>query len=310
MQMISPLSGSDDCTLIKSIDAKRIASRWREELGVVWVPIKPAEEIQYWSDNRSGFCFYTPASAAGDESLYLQLQKFPWYYMDEKWEFGYALQLLRKYSPNRHPKVLEVGVGRGAFLRQVQACGNDISGVELNSEGALAARRMGFTIFDQNLESLSSNFAESFDAVCSFQVLEHLPSPKNFLEEALALLKKDGVLILSVPNSEVAKRLDPERNDLLDQPPHHMSHWSSEVFYFLEKTLPIKVLDVAFEPLAAYHFDWFIGSWVKTFEATAGSYTRRILFNRLTLPLLKTILAIGGRRLVKGHTLLVCLQKI
>lgn len=309
MQMISPLSGSDDCTLIKNIDAKRIASRWREELGVDWVPTKSAEEIQYWVDNRSGFCFYTPASAAGDESLYLQLQKFPWYYMEEKWEFRYALQLLRKYRLNGKPNVLEVGVGRGAFLKQAQAYDNDISGVELNSEGAQAARCIGFTIFEQDLKSIGTNLAESFDAVCAFQVLEHLPNPKNFLEEALALLKQDGFLILSVPNSEVACRLDPGRNDLLDQPPHHMTHWSKDAFYFLEKILPVRVADVAFEPLAVYHIDWFIGSWLKAFEASAGSYARRILFNRLSLPLLKKLLALGGRKLVKGHTLLVCLQK-
>ncbi len=308
--MISPLSGSDDCTLIKKIDAKQIASRWRKELAIDWAPPKSSGEILYWRDNQSGFCFYTPASAAGDESLYLQLQKFPWYYMDQKWEFRYALQLLQKYSRNRRARLLEVGVGRGAFLKQAHACGNDISGVELNKEGAQVARRMGFTIFEQDLFSLSSKFAESFDAICAFQVLEHLPNPKNFLEEALALLKHDGFLILSVPNSEVACRLDPDRNDLLDQPPHHMSHWSSDVFYFLEKTLPIKVVNVAFEPLVAYHFDWFIGSWAKNFEASAGIYARRLLYNRLSVPLLRSFLAIGGKKLIKGHTLMVCLQKV
>ena len=308
--MIGPLSGSDDCTLIKTIDAKTIASRWLKELGVDWEPDSSPVEVQYWSDNKSGLCFYTPASAAGDESLYLQLQKFPWYYMNEKWEFGYALQLLRKYSPNRQPKVLEVGVGRGAFLKQAQICGYDVSGVELNNEGAQAARRMGFTIFEQNLGSLSTDHAESFDVVCGFQVLEHLPNPKSFLEQALALLKQGGCLILSVPNSEVAQRMDPERNDLLDQPPHHMTHWSKEVFYFLEEILPVRVIDVAFEPLAPYHVDWFMGSWVKAFEASAGRNARRLVFNRLSLPLFRSLLALGARKLIKGQTLLVCLQKI
>jgi len=309
-QMIGPLSGSDDCTLIKTIDAKAIASRWRKELGVDWEPDSSSVKVQYWSDNKSGLCFYTPASAAGEENLYLQLQKFPWYYMEEKWEFKFALHLLRKYCHNRRPKVLEVGVGRGAFLRQAHACGNDISGVELNSEGAKEARRMGFTIFEQNLGSLSANHAESFDAVCAFQVLEHLPNPKRFLEHALVLLRQDGFLILSVPNSEVARGLDHGRNDLLDQPPHHMTHWSKDAFYFLEKILPVRVVDVAFEPLAAYHIDWFIGSWAKTFEASAGIYARRILYNRLSVPLLRSFLTLGGRKLIKGHTLLACLQKI
>ena len=230
--------------------------------------------------------------------------------MEEKWEFRYALQLLRKHSQNSQHKILEVGVGRGAFLKQAQACGNDIFGVELNNEGAQAARHMGFTIFEQNLGSLGTNHAESFDAVCAFQVLEHLPNPKSFLEQALALLKQDGCLILSVPNSEVVRRMDPEHNDLLDQPPHHMTHWSKEAFYFLEEILPARVIDVAFEPLAPYHVDWFMGSWVEAFEASAGRTARRLVFNRLSLPLFRSMLALGGRKLIKGHTLLVCLQKI
>lgn len=308
--MISPLSGSDDCTLIKTINANKIAARWRQELGIEWEPGRSVEEIQYWRDNQAGLCFYTPASAAGDESLYLQLQAFPWYYMDDKWEFRYALQILHKYRLSNCPRLLEVGAGRGAFLKQAQAYGNDISGVELNSEGAQAARCMGFSIYEQDLKSLGNNLAESFDAVCAFQVLEHLPNPKEFLEDALALLKQDGFLILSVPNSEAAYRLDPDRNELLDQPPHHMSHWSRDVFYFLEKTFPIKVVNVAFEPLAAYHFDWFISSWAKTLEASAGICARRLLYNRLSVPLLRTLLALGGKKLIKGHTLMACLQKV
>jgi len=308
--MIGPLSGSDDCTLIKTIDAKAIASRWRQELGVDWEPANAAEKVQYWSDNQSGLCFYIPASAAGEESLYLQLQRFPWYYMEQKWEFKYALQLLRKYRLDSPPKVLEVGVGRGAFLKQAQACGSDVSGVELNNEGAQAARRLGFTIFEQNMGSLSTNLAESYDAVCAFQVLEHLANPKSFLEQALALLRQDGCLILSVPNSEVARRMDPERNELLDQPPHHMSHWSKEVFYYLEKILPVRVVDVAFEPLAPYHVDWFMESWANAFEASVGRNARRLAFNRRLLPLFRSLLALGARKLIKGHTLLVCLQKI
>lgn len=307
--MIGPLSGSDDCTLIKTINAQAIASRWRKELGVEWLPAESVSEIQYWIDNKSGLCYYTPALAAGEESLYLQLQKFPWYYMEEKWEFRQALHLLRKHRRNRQHKVLEVGVGRGAFLKQAKACGIDISGVELNNEGAESARRMGFRIFEQNLGSLSTNFAESFDAVCAFQVLEHLPNPKSFLEQALALLKQDGLLILSVPNSEVAKQIDPERNELLDQPPHHMSHWSKEVFNFLEEILPVRVINVAFEPLAHYHVDWFLWSWFKAFEVSAGRNARRLVFNRLSLPLFRSVLGLGARKLIKGHTLIVCLQK-
>ncbi|MFW5891677.1 MAG: class I SAM-dependent methyltransferase [bacterium] len=37
------------------------------------------------------------------------------------------------------------------------------------------------------------------DAVISFQVMEHLNNPEKFLEEAYRILKKDGIIFLTVP---------------------------------------------------------------------------------------------------------------
>jgi 2-polyprenyl-3-methyl-5-hydroxy-6-metoxy-1,4-benzoquinol methylase len=41
--------------------------------------------------------------------------------------------------------------------------------------------------------------SQSFDSVVSFEVLEHLCEPQMMLKEANRILKKDGVLILSMP---------------------------------------------------------------------------------------------------------------
>jgi len=49
----------------------------------------------------------------------------------------------------------------------------------------------------------------TFDVLCSFQVIEHLEKPEHFFKEANRVLKKDGLLIISTPNPEgiPAKRL-------------------------------------------------------------------------------------------------------
>jgi SAM-dependent methyltransferase len=308
--MQSLLSESVKCSLIKTIDADQIALRWRNDFSIDWIPPSSLREIQYWRDNESGLCFYTPRLAAGDEKLYVQLQKFSWYYMEGKWEFDKAIRILEQSFPAASPRCLEIGVGRGAFLKQAQQAGFDISGVEMNPDGAAAARREGFFIFEDNLQSLSAERPMAWDALCAFQVLEHLPDPRVFFEQALMLLRPGGKLILSVPNADIAGRLDPERNDLLDQPPHHMTHWNEKVFRYLEKLFPVRLINVAFEPLAPYHIGWFMGSWSSMLRRSAGRPTQKLVFNRFSSPLIRAFLAAGPRKLIRGHTLLVCFEKL
>jgi hypothetical protein len=112
-----------------------------------------------------------------------------------------------------------------------------------------------------------------------------------------------------VPNAAVAVKLDPERTGLLDQPPHHMSHWDEQVFYYLEKILPLKVRSVAFEPLAKYHIPMFLTFWANQTNVSREVLFRKLLINRITIPLLSGALGLGFRFFVRGHTLLVCLQK-
>ena len=59
----------------------------------------------------------------------------------------------------------------------------------------------------QNMYMLSD---ESYDTILCLQVLEHVPNPFQAMEEMRRILKKDGVLILSVPH---LSRLHEEPND-------------------------------------------------------------------------------------------------
>lgn len=307
--MRSPLTYSEQCTLLKRIDAGSLASRWRSELGINWQPPSGVDQLQYWRDDTTGLHFYAPAEAAADAQLYIQLQRFPWYYMEDKWEFEKALSHLKSLSINSASRVLEIGSGQGSFLKLARERGIHVSGVELNPEGAESARKQGYTVYQTDLVSLQAEDSGLWDVICAFQVLEHLSQPRAFLEQALSILRPGGILIISVPNASVAQQLDPERNDLLDQAPHHMSHWDERVFRSLESFLPFKVQEMTSEPLASYHIDYFVECWTRQLVNRLGTTRRKLLLNRLTTPLLKNSLSLGLRRLVKGHTLLVCMEK-
>ena len=59
---------------------------------------------------------------------------------------------------------------------------------------------------------------ETFDVITSFETLEHVPHPEEFLEQLVSHLKPTGVLFLSVPNGP----RDKKKTDN----PYHLHHFT------------------------------------------------------------------------------------
>lgn len=194
---------------------------------------------------------------------------------------------------------------RGITWQSAAEYGLAASGVELNPFAAARVRALGFEVFEAGLAEVAQQLKAPFDAVCAFQVLEHVSDPRGFPEGLLVLLRPGGRLILSVPNAAVMRVIDPQRVGLLDQPPHHMSHWDEGVFRSLERLLPLRVVEVRREPLAPYHIDWFVSSYAGILRHRWRHALGSLVLNRLFRSLIRWLLAHGGRFLVPGHTLLV-----
>ena len=45
-------------------------------------------------------------------------------------------------------------------------------------------------------------------------------------------------------------------NHVLDMPPHHMTHWSSESLAYVAKAYGVELQKLAYEPIAKYHIHW------------------------------------------------------
>lgn len=302
--MRSPLTNRSDTELLAALSPAEIADRWQQSMGIeVGRTFRSLPTIEHWRCKTTGLAWYSPEQAAGDRELYAQLERFDWYYMAEKWEFQVALSLLQPAS-----RLLEVGVGTGHFLQAASARGLVPTGVELNPSAAARARARGYKVFEANLADLPARVASRFDAVCSFQVLEHVPDPRRLLEGMLAVLRPGGRLVLSVPNAAVMRVIDPQRRNLLDMPPHHMSHWDEGVFRALEQLLPVRLVAVRREPLARYHIGWFVSAYSGVFRRRLGRLLGRLALNRWTLGPVRSALALGGRHWVPGHTLLVVFE--
>ena len=112
-----------------------------------------------------------------------------------------AAQLTAQLSPGY--RVLEVGCGTGNVLRALsEACpGGTVIGMDLFADGLRFARdRMPKALLVRG-DALHPPFAERFEIVGMFDVLEHLEDDLGVLRALRRLITDRGTLIMTVPAS-------------------------------------------------------------------------------------------------------------
>ena len=102
-------------------------------------------------------------------------------------------------------QMAEIGCGHGLLQRQIEdAYGRGVTGFDLN-EFALqhnASRKSRICCYD--IFQRQPGFAERFDVIFLFDVLEHISDEGGFLNAALYHLKPQGQLIINVPAGQWA----------------------------------------------------------------------------------------------------------
>jgi SAM-dependent methyltransferase len=180
----------------------------------------PDLAVRLVSCAECGFGAFEP-SVAGTDLFYEELAEMgrSWYYLADKWEYQVALADVDGCS-----RILDVGCGRGFFLERCRQRGIAGVGLELNRGAVATARAEGLDVREVPVERFAAENAGAFDAVCLFQVLEHVPRPLDLVAPAVACLKRGGLLIVAVPNAAGLLRLTDQAP--ANVPPHHLSRWT------------------------------------------------------------------------------------
>jgi SAM-dependent methyltransferase len=108
--------------------------------------------------------------------------------------------------PREGSRMLEVGCAHGGFLLEAQQAGWQAEGVEPSAEAAGIARQRGFSVHEGFLDDLPTEEREIYDWVAFWMVFEHVPNPREFLQQVHDLLRPSGVITLSVPNAATWER--------------------------------------------------------------------------------------------------------
>lgn len=137
--------------------------------------------------------------------------------------------------------LLEVGAGFGTFCEEVLRLGTfeRVVAVEPTPDLAETCRRKGLEVLELPIERVE--LAERPSVITSFETLEHLFSPRDFVERCFALLAPRGLLVVSCPNVRgFDVQLLRERSSVVDN--EHLN-------YFHPVSLGSLLADVGFHVL-------------------------------------------------------------
>lgn len=232
---------SHECLVL---DSAFIAEGYQRKCGLdVTEWLSKAHELTLYECSGTGYRFWRPVEVLGDDAFYARLAaSWPNYYQTRRWEFPLARKAIA-----RGAKVLEIGSGRGQFLKLMEGHASHAQGIDFN-KAAIAQKETRFPIDCIAIEDVAST-GQVFDAVCAFQVLEHVADPSRLLKTAIETLAPGGVLVLSTPNSNYVPHARHE--DPFDLPPHHIGAFSSASFRRIADTLGLEVAAIVEEPRRA-----------------------------------------------------------
>lgn len=119
-------------------------------------------------------------------------------------------------------KLLDVGAGTGDFLAEAKRRGWNVSGAEPNSRAREMASKKGISLKENTGEFLDGEF----DVITLWHVLEHVPDLEIQIKELSRLLKKDGLLVIAVPNFKSYDAKVYKEHWAAFDVPRHLYHFS------------------------------------------------------------------------------------
>jgi 2-polyprenyl-3-methyl-5-hydroxy-6-metoxy-1,4-benzoquinol methylase len=149
-------------------------------------------------------------------------------------------QLIQQVTGKNAGDLIDVGAGTGAFSKTMKDANWNVTGLEPDD----TARKNALEI--NGLELLSPDhlyhFPEnSYDAITMWHVLEHVHDLHGYLEKFHSILRKDGKLVIAVPNYTSYDATVYQQYWAAYDVPRHLYHFSPESMTQLAKSKGFRI---------------------------------------------------------------------
>lgn len=196
----------------------------------------PASAASLLECGRCGLLHFDPI-APGDSGFYTELMSAV-DYEEHRWEFEVVAALVPRTA-----SIVDLGCGSGAFLRGLEGHAGVRVGVDRNDRWGAMMTSKGVTFVAGDVSDLQAHAGPArgpFDAVCAFQLIEHLADPVELVRQASRSLAPHGRLYVAVPN----RRRRVRTTEVLDCPPHHVTRWDADQLLELANQCGLRLVGV------------------------------------------------------------------
>lgn len=286
--------------MAESLPAPLLAPRVRLEVVRKHVPCNlcgSSERVAFCPENERGLvqcqnCGLVYVSPRPDPNELYALYGESYFHNDDSGTVGYTNYLrdefnIRKTFSRRLKRLecyvkpgisLDVGCAAGFYMAQAHERGWQVQGLDVSHFAVgYVSERFGYDVRQGSLLELDYP-SNCYDLITMWDVIEHVPDPKAYMEKIADLLKPGGVFALATPDVDsLPARLTGKR---------WVGYKLSEehVYYFSLRTLKRMLNDAGLDVIDSYH----VGKYV----------TVSLFLNRLSMysPLLARIGGWAERR--------------
>ena len=159
--------------------------------------------------------------------------------------FKPIVNLIKKHK--KRGIIIDVGCSSGILLLLLKEEGFNVMGIEPNKNAFEKARKkLGKKVYHGTLQRFIKNKRTKFDCIIYNHVIEHIENPIAEISLAKKILKKDGLLIVGVPNTDNVIFFLRQKYWESLMPNEHIWHFSEKYLENLFNELSFKIVEKIF----------------------------------------------------------------